>query len=213
MPNLFQDGPVFYCQKHNFTMPSINLIMKLLPAFFTFCIIAMLFSGCKKDPPLYPSGDGVITGPGGTGTEPEVDTGIDPPVDATYTIPIGTANTIAFQVDGAEIVILTSPTAIVTPPNVKTITGYTSILAEQSTPDITFQLNFSAISAGERVNDLLGIIYKNFKLSDDGSGKVKTTTLKKIDGLYRIRGYFKVVTTDDNDGSKHTVIGSFNIAQ
>ena len=188
--------------------------MKLLPAFFTYCIIAVLFSSCKKDPPLYPSGDSsVITGPGGTGTEPEVDTGIDPPVDATYTIPIGAANTIAFQVDGAEIVILTSPTAIVTPPDIKAITGYTSILAEQSTPDIIFQLNFSAISAGERVNDLLGIIYKNFKLSDDGNGKVKTTTFKKIDGLYRIRGYFKVVATDDTDGSKHTVIGSFNIAQ
>ena len=187
--------------------------MRLLSAIFTLCVIAVLFTSCKKDPPIYPNGDDTITKPGGTNTEPEVDNGIDPPVDATYTIPIGVANTIVFQIDGAETVTLTAPTAIVTPPDMMATTGYTSILAQQSTPEITFQLNFSAISAGERANDLLGIIYKNFKLADDGSGKVKTTTFKKINGLYHIRGYFKVVATDDADGSKHTVIGSFNIAQ
>ncbi|MBD1393242.1 hypothetical protein [Mucilaginibacter glaciei] len=143
----------------------------------------------------------------------KVDNGIDPPVDATYTIPIGAVNTIVFQVDGGETVTLTAPTAIVTAPDAQATTGYTQILASQTTPEVTFQLNFSAISKGERANDLLGLLYKNFKLADDGGGKVKTTTFVKIDKSYHIRGYFKVLATDDGDGTKHTVIGSFNIAQ
>ena len=187
--------------------------MKLLRAVFYTCIIAVLFTGCKLDPPIYPTG-GPTTGTGGaTGTTPEVDTGIDPPTDATYTIPIGNVNTVVFQVDGAETVTLTAPTIVVTPPNGQAPTGYTSVLATQTTPDITFQLNFSAITEGERANDLLGLLYKTFKLSDDGTGKIKTTTFKKIGAAYHIRGYFKVIATEDSDGSKHIVIGSFNIAQ
>lgn len=179
--------------------------MRLLHALIISCAFAVLLSGCKKDPPIYP--------PAGTttGTQVEIDNGIDPPVDATYTIPIGAINTVAFQVDGGEIVTLTAPTAIVTAPDALATTGYTQILASQTTPDVTFQLNFSAISKGERANDLLGLLYKTFKLADDGGGKVKTTTFVKIDKSYHIRGYFKVLATDDGDGTKHTVIGSFNI--
>lgn len=185
--------------------------MRLLPAIFL--IYALLFMGCKLDPPIYPTG-GTGAGTGGTTvTPPEVDTGIDPPTDATYTIPIGDVNTVIFQIDGAEIVTLNAPTVVVTPPNAQALNGYTSILATQTTPDVTYQLNFSAITVGERANDLLGLLYKIFKLSDDGTGKIKTTTFKKIGTAYHIRGYFRVLATDGGDGSKHTVIGSFNIAQ
>ncbi|WP_374951851.1 hypothetical protein [Mucilaginibacter sp.] len=187
--------------------------MRLLPAFFSICVIALLLGGCKKDAPIYPPEGTTPTGTTGTVTEPEVDNGIDPPVDETYTVPIGAANTIVFKIDNAEPVTLTRPTADVTAPDPKALTGYTSIVVDQVTPEVLFQLNFSAVSVGERANDLLGLLYENFKLSDDGSGKVKTTTFKKIDGKYRIRGYFKVLATDGGDGSKHVVVGSYNIAQ
>lgn len=196
-------------------------MLKCLPRLLLlFFISAMVFSGCKLDAPVYPA-PGVTTGPGGTDTiphdtiptVPDVDDGTNPPTDATYTVPIGAANTIAFQIDGGETVILNLATADVSQPGGVAVTGYTSILSDKADPDVLFQLNVSAIKQGEYANDLLGLLYQDFKLSDDGSGKVKFTTYKKIDGSYHIRGFFRVNATNDTDGVKHLVIGSFNIAQ
>lgn len=181
---------------------------------FITCLLfsaLLFFSACKLDKPIYPAGS--ITEDIDTTQTEEVDTGIDPPTDATYTVAIGAPNTVLFKIDNGDIVTLTAAQGIVTPLGAMALTGYTSLLAEQADPEIFFQLNFSAITAGERANDLLGLFYGNLKLSDDGGGKVKVTTFKKIEGKYRIRGYFKVAATNDSDGSVHTVIGSYNIAQ
>lgn len=174
-----------------------------------------MFNGCKLDAPVYPDPGGT-TGPGGTDPPvvvPDTDDGTNPPADATYTVPIGAANTIVFQVDGGETVILDQSKAEVSQPGSVAVTGYTSILGDKADPEIIFQLNFSSIVQGEYANDLLGLQYQDLKLSDDGSGKVKATTYKKIGDSYHIRGFFKVQATNDTDGSKHTVIGSFNIEQ
>ncbi|OOQ56991.1 hypothetical protein [Mucilaginibacter pedocola] len=176
--------------------------------------VALMFSGCKLDAPVYPkdiqTGDTTTTD---TVTVPDVDDGSNPPTDATYTVPVGAANTIVFKVDGGETVILNAPTAKVSQPGSVAVTGYTNLVAEQADPEIVFQLNFSAISEGEYANDLLGLRYQNFILSDDSGGKVKASTFKKIDGAYHIRGFFRVEATDQNDNSKHLVEGSFNIEE
>nr|WP_294941420.1 hypothetical protein [uncultured Mucilaginibacter sp.] len=179
-----------------------------------FCTAAVWLSSCKLDAPVYPD-KGLVPDTVDTDTIPPVvvDDGTNPPTDATYTIPIGAVNTIVFQVDGGETVTLEGATADVSPVGSVATSGYTSLLAGQPDPEISVQLNFSNIIEGEYANDLLGLIYQGLKLSDDGSGKVKATTFKKIGNSYHIRGYFKVNATNDNDGIKHMVVGSFNIAQ
>jgi hypothetical protein len=194
----------------------LKCALRLLPI---IVVATLMFGGCKLDAPVYPKPidktdttktDTTITD---TVTVPDVDDGSNPPTDANYTIAIGAANTIVFQVDGGETVTLDRSTANVDQPGSVAITGYTSLLANQPDPEIFIQLNFSSIVAGEYANDLLGLQYNTLKLSDDGSGKVKTTTYKKIDGSYHIRGFFRVNATNDTDGMKHMVVGSFNIEQ
>lgn len=189
----------------------LKCLLRLLPAVF---VAALMFSGCKLDAPVYPTPPTTTdTTKTDTVTVPDVDDGTNPPANATYTVPVGAANTIVFQVDGGETVTLTSPNVIVDQPGSVAVTGYTSILGNQADPAITFQLNFSSIKEGEYANDLLGLEYKDLKLSDDGSGKVKASTFKKIGGKYHIRGFFRVNATNDSDGIKHLVVGSFNIAE
>ncbi|TSD67701.1 hypothetical protein FFF34_010025 [Inquilinus sp. KBS0705] len=177
----------------------------VLRALLVCFLFTATITGCKLDPPVYP--DTPAT------TVPEVDDGTDAPTDATYTIPIGAINTIAFQVDGGDINTLASATAIVTQPDATTPNGYTGISVDLTNPDATFRLNFRDITAGIKVNDLLAILYKDFNLTDDSGGTIKVTTFKKIGESYHIRGYFKVVAKDERDNTMHTVIGSFNIQQ
>lgn len=177
-----------------------------------FCLTTILFSSCKLDAPVYPKSD-VTTDPPVVLPPVVVDDGSNPPTDATYTVPIGAVNTIVFQVDGGETVTITGATADVTPIGSVATSGYTSLLANLADPEVTFQLNFSSINEGQFANDLLGMEYQTLKLSDDGSGTVKASTFKKIGDSYHIRGYFRVLATNDADGIKHLVVGSFNIAQ
>lgn len=195
----------------------VNLIINYKPMsarrYLLLMITLLLFTvagtGCKLDAPIYPDNKTPVT------EQPvqEVDDGTDPPTDATYTIPIGAKNTITFKVDDDAVVVLSPAKADVSAPNAQASNGYTSLLADQADPEIFFQLNFSSLRSDEIKDDLLGLYYKGLTLSDDGGGKVKPTTYKKIGNSYHIRGYFKVPVTSDLDGSLHMVIGSFNIEQ
>ncbi|RFZ85821.1 hypothetical protein DYU05_09575 [Mucilaginibacter terrenus] len=170
--------------------------------------VAIAASSCKLDAPVYP-----IAEKPPEVVKPDTTTIPDAGPDSFYTVPIGALNTIVFKIDDGENVTLTEPTADITPNNGSATTGYTMVLADQVSPEVTFKLNFSAARAGEFADDLLWLIYKDFRLTDDSSGKVKAVIVRKDTNGYLVKGYFRILATNDNDGTLHTVIGSFNVSK
>ena len=165
-----------------------------------FCLFVVLFAigGCKLDPPIYPA----------AGTSTGTTTG----TDATYTVPVGAASTITFQVDGGEIVTLTGAASITQDKSTANPTGSSGLSANQTSPAIDIMLSFRSVgSVGEFDNDRFSLNYKTLVLTATGNGKFKvTTSTADSGGFYTIKGYFKITATDANGGT-HVIVGSYNV--
>ena len=160
---------------------------KIYLAFFTSLLVIASLTGCKLDPPVYPSGTGT------TGTT----------AGNTITLKIGN-NTLTYTNDSFIVFPPGSQGAILSP-----TTGQTTISGLGASQTDVFTLSFLDSKPG--TYDIVGVIAGNYTNDPAGKGTVNVTTLSYANFRGTLQGTFTVDMIDAQGKAYPNVSGSFYI--